>query len=75
MNSHRAPLDLDPADPRIKTTVSAVFGKPESFVRIAMRIDNSGGAVATMTLSQEAADQLARAILIASCAAKAMDMK
>ena len=73
MNPYRASIDL--LDSENATTVSAVFGKPESFVRLVFRMKDAPGGVATITLSQESADQLARAILIASCAAKAMDVK
>jgi hypothetical protein len=71
MSPYRSALDVHAPDTDVQ--VVAVFGKPESFVRLLLNVEGKG--VVTVTLSTLDADHLVRAILIASRAAKAMDMK
>lgn len=72
MNPYRQP-ECSPIGTK-DIEVMTVFGEPKSYVRLQIKTDVSGSYV-MIQLPTQNADELARALLVASCAAKAMDMK
>lgn len=61
-----------PAPDSKAVDIQAVLERPESLIRIVLRHE---GHTMVVTLTKEGADEFARDILRASCAAKAMDMR